>query len=216
MATLGEGTFGKVVKVKDVTKARYSSAGSARPTSVNSVAQLLRCFVSQTGTSPLRSRSSRTWRSTARRPNWKSTCSRNWTARTPRGNSKRFQFVDAGALARVGCASTVYLGLVSRPVCAACASRCSTGSTTTATCASPSRCSACPSSTFWYDALPFPVGPRLNCLKFAEGQQLPAVLARPGAPHRLPAVLRRALPARQQAHPHRPEAGEHPVRRLGL
>ena len=50
----------------------------------------------------------------------------------------------------------------------------------------------------------------------AEGQQLPAVLTGPSAAHRLPIVVRRALSARPQTHAHGLEAGEYPVRRLGL
>lgn len=54
------------------------------------------------------------------------------------------------------------------------------------------------------------------CFCVAERQQLPAVPAGAGAAHRVPAHLQRALPARAQAHAHRPQAGEHPVCRLGL
>lgn len=49
-----------------------------------------------------------------------------------------------------------------------------------------------------------------------EGQQLPAVPAGAGAAHRVPAGAQRAVPPRPQAHAHRPQAGEHPVPRLGL
>lgn len=45
----------------------------------------------------------------------------------------------------------------------------------------------------------------------AEGQQLPAVPAGAGAAHLVPAHLQRAVPARQQAHAHRPQAREHPL-----
>lgn len=37
---------------------------------------------------------------------------------------------------------------------------------------------------------------------FAERQQLPAVPARAGAAHRVSTYIQRAVPARQQAHPH--------------
>lgn len=51
-------------------------------------------------------------------------------------------------------------------------------------------------------------------LKFdiTERQQLPAVPAGASAAHLVPAHLQRAVPARQQADAHRPQAGEHTVR----
>ena len=51
---------------------------------------------------------------------------------------------------------------------------------------------------------------------FTEGEQLPAVPAGAGAPHRLPALPLGQLHARHQADPHRPQAGEHPLRQLRL
>lgn len=45
----------------------------------------------------------------------------------------------------------------------------------------------------------------------AERQQLPAVSAGASETHRVPAHIQRVVPARQQAHAHRPQAGEHPV-----
>lgn len=46
----------------------------------------------------------------------------------------------------------------------------------------------------------------------AERQQLPTLPVRASAAHRVSAHIQRVVPARQQAHAHRSQAGEHPVR----
>lgn len=108
--------------------------------------------------------------------------------------------------------ANIYVCLNFVPSVAVSALKCWTGSTITATCASPSRCSASVCLTFWYVCWPnrkwnftkkntYLTNPDIfGCI--AAREQLRAVLVGPRATHGLSDVLLGEIPAREPTDAH--------------